>query len=339
MDGTIEPGRARDARLIEIANELFPRLTPVYVFIGLILLASAPFVGWWVVLPVIVDAIKAAGAHAFAARGRHVEAIYLIDHHTSFMIIGLAIFFAGGATSPFYPFLIIYAALFPLLFGERFSRLSLGLLVATAALTALGPAREIEHHAFFAAGTLICVIYALWVFGSEFTNSDLRHRTASRVDGLTGLANRRAFESDLKAVNEEVLERWSSAALILGDIDFFKRVNDQNGHAAGDRVLTEIAQELKLAFRSSDIAYRIGGEEFALIALSVSSELAEGMAEALRSRIELSYPAGIEVSMSFGVAMHVPGESTEQWFGRCDDALFVAKRAGRNRVEVADAKA
>ena len=114
-------------------------------------------------------------------------------------------------------------------------------------------------------------------------------------------------------------------------------MNDQHGHVAGDRVLTEIAKELMSSVRSFDIAYRIGGEEFAIIAHAVTAEVAESMAESVRHQIATSRPAGVGVSMSLGVALRLPGESSKEWYQRCDDALFAAKRGGRNQVQVAGA--
>ncbi len=324
-----------DARLIEMCNRIFPRLTPVYAAVGLLLLLSTPFYGWWVMLPVIVDGAKAALAHRMAQTSKNPQLVYVTDQYTSVVLIGTAIFFAGGASSPFFPFMAAFAGLFPVLFNRRHVRRSFALLVITCAITALGPARPIEYEMFFRLGTLVCLMFALRVFATELMNSDLQYRAASLVDGLTGLANRRSFESELAALNTRFAERPMAAALIVGDIDHFKKVNDEHGHAVGDRVLKDVAHELTRAFRSEDSAYRIGGEEFAFIALGVTPELAEGMADAIRDRITVSYPAGLDISMSFGVAMYHPGESTKKWFRRSDAALFEAKRAGRNRVTMA----
>ena len=333
----LESGTIGDdnARSVEMSARLFPRLTPVYAAIGLLLLASTPFYGWWIALPTAIDAAKAAIAHKLASNGNHATRVYLIDHNSSVLLIGVAIFFAGGASSPFFPFLVVYAGLFPVLFGKRHIRQFSAYLVVVTVLTALGPSKPAEYETFFRTGTLLCVMFALYVFGSELMSSDLRYRSASLVDGLTGLPNRRSFEADLDALNERLAEGPITAALVIGDIDHFKQINDEHGHAVGDRVLKDVGHELAAAFRSDDLAYRIGGEEFAFIALGVSADLAETMADALRDRISVSYPAGQEISMSFGVAMYAPDESTRRWFGRSDEALFAAKRAGRNRVEMA----
>lgn len=325
----------RDARLIDMSKRLYPRLGPMYGVAGIILIAAVPFVGWWVVLPVFADALKSAVAFKLASRGRHVRTIFLADFYSSLVVIGTAIFFAGGSSSPFFAFFGIFAALYPLLFGGKSAWKGYAFIVSTTLLAALGPPIEIEHFGLFATGTMLCTIYAVWLFGTEITSSDVEYRSASLLDGLTGLANRRAFESDMEAIGGQVEAHEERTALIVGDIDFFKAVNDEHGHLIGDQVLIEIADELRSAFRASDTAYRLGGEEFALVARSVSEELAVSMADSLRARIAVSYPAGVEISMSFGVALRAPGESTEQWFERCDDALFAAKRAGRNRVEKA----
>lgn len=324
-----------DARLIEMCSRIFPRLTPIYVAIGFLMLISTPFFGWWVVIPVGVDAAKSAIAHRIASNGYRPELVYVSDQYTSVVLIAAAIYFAGGVTSPFFPFLATFAGLFPVLFTKRHVRRSFGLLLISTVIAAYGPAKPIAYELFFRLGTILCVMFALRVFATELMSSDLRYRAASRVDELTGLANRRAFDAELEVVGQRLITQPRSAALVVGDIDYFKTVNDEHGHAIGDLVLRDVARELSAAFRVDDVAYRIGGEEFAFILVGVDATLAERMASSLRDRITVSYPAGLDVSMSFGVALQIPGETNRTWFRRADAALFAAKRGGRNRVEMA----
>jgi diguanylate cyclase (GGDEF)-like protein len=156
------------------------------------------------------------------------------------------------------------------------------------------------------------------------------------VDGLTGLANRRAASDavHLETVRAERLE--TPLAVVLADLDGFKDVNDAHGHAVGDAVLRVFAEVLRETLRESDVAGRWGGEEFLLLLPGADEEGAAQLAE--RVRVELagrSIPGvpGLRVTASFGVAQYAGEATTEQLVAAADDALYRAKRAGKDRVE------
>lgn len=158
-------------------------------------------------------------------------------------------------------------------------------------------------------------------------------------DGLTGLANRRAFDQALKREWELTLRGGSDISLLLLDIDHFKRFNDTYGHQAGDDCLRAIAAAVKEGVRSTDIAARYGGEEIAVILRPTSAVDALVVAEKLRAAIEaLRLPLdGGWVTASIGVATALArqGGSTrmpESLLLVADKALYQAKREGRNRV-------
>ena len=324
-----------DTRVIEMWTRVLSGFTPIYATFCLLVLTSTPFYGWFVAVPIGLDVAKGAVAHKIASRGYRVEKVYIYNQYVGVSLIGATIFLSGGVGSPFFPFLAAFAGLFPILFTKSRARRSFGFLLVMAVVASLGPAQASDVEAFFRLGTIICLILALRVFGTDLLNSGLRYRTESLVDELTGLSNRRAFDAELETVGNLLAERPRSAALVIGDIDHFKNVNDLHGHPTGDAVLRGIAAELASAFRTDDIAFRIGGEEFAFIISGVAPDRAEGMAETLRDRIRSIHPAGLDVSMSFGVAMHTAGETNRAWLDRADKALYEAKRAGRDRVEMA----
>lgn len=335
MERENEVGHRATSRVVEMSDRMYPALVPLYAASGLLMLAAIPFYGWWAGLPPIVDALKAAMARKLVSKGHDAEFIYVADQYTSVAMFGVAIFFTGGASSPFFPFLASFAVLFPVLFTGRSLRHSFMFLIAASTLTALGPAKSVDYESFFRFGTFLCLILIIRVLSVELMNSDLHYRQAASIDGLTRLGNRRLFEATLTELEESLTETNTIAALVLGDIDHFKKINDERGHYGGDRVLQEVARELEAAFRSDDTAFRIGGEEFALIMVGVSPELAQGMTESIRDRIAISQPGEVEVTMSFGVSMYRHGESARSWFRRSDAALYDAKRLGRNRVELA----
>jgi diguanylate cyclase (GGDEF)-like protein len=170
------------------------------------------------------------------------------------------------------------------------------------------------------------------------------HRIVQRqalVDGLTGLANRRRTES---ALDEEIVRAsrlGGELALVLIDIDHFKEVNDLHGHAAGDAVLKELALVLLHTLREIDTAGRWGGEEFALVLPGTDTaggvRLSERIRQTLaRRRIPIEDGAPISITASFGVASFRFFGSRERLLAAADEALYRAKKAGRNRVESAD---
>jgi len=161
----------------------------------------------------------------------------------------------------------------------------------------------------------------------------LRH--ASRRDALTGLYNRRALDEALQR-HWQARSRRPFAVLLL-DIDHFKRINDTLGHAAGDQVLSQVARGLQRQLRPGDTVGRIGGEEFLLLLADVDeAHAALQFAETLRESIEaLAVQAGgqtLAVSASIGVALTTPDDvDTDGLIARADRALYRAKAAGRNR--------
>jgi diguanylate cyclase len=161
----------------------------------------------------------------------------------------------------------------------------------------------------------------------------------ANTDTLTGLPNRRAFDEFLRASQISAMETGEPLSVLLIDIDRFKQFNDNFGHGVGDQVLRLMANALRERVREQDLPARYGGEE--LIAILPGAELAvcEAVAERIRrsvaecriSRRSTGKPLpGITVSI--GVAQFRPGESTAQLIERCDSALYLAKRTGRNRV-------
>lgn len=152
----------------------------------------------------------------------------------------------------------------------------------------------------------------------------------SRTDALTGVANRRQFEDALAAaLRQASLER--GVALALVDIDHFKQINDSLGHAEGDRVLVEVARSLRAGGREGDLVARVGGEEFALLMPAGDRMAALSHCERQRERIAALNPAG-PVTASLGLALWQPGDTAESLLRRADEALYTAKRSGRNRV-------
>ena len=156
------------------------------------------------------------------------------------------------------------------------------------------------------------------------------------VDGLTGLANRRAATEALHAEAARAERLQTPLAVVLADLDGFKDVNDQYGHAVGDAVLRAFADVLRETVRESDVAGRWGGEEFLLLLPGADEEGAAQLAERIRAglaRRDIPGAPGLRVTASFGVAVYAGESNSEQLVVAADGALYQAKRAGRDRVE------
>jgi diguanylate cyclase (GGDEF)-like protein len=176
----------------------------------------------------------------------------------------------------------------------------------------------------------------------ELEVSNARLRDVANRDSLTGLLNHRTCVEGVADLLELTVQRQQSLAVIMLDIDHFKSINDRFGHQRGDQVLRLVAEVLSLHTRAHDVCGRYGGEEFLLAVAAVDQAGARRLAERLRLAIGAVSPEdwwGASLSASLGVALTVPGEQTSAatLIGRADEALYAAKRNGRNRMELAPA--
>jgi two-component system cell cycle response regulator len=162
------------------------------------------------------------------------------------------------------------------------------------------------------------------------------------VDPLTGLNNRRYLESHLAALLEQAGQRCRPVSLLIVDIDHFKAVNDIHGHDAGDEVLKAFAMRAKRTVRGADLICRLGGEEFVVVMPDAKLAVAQIVAERIRSCIAgapfaIGGEKSIPVTVSIGVAASHGGENPEALLKRADQALYFAKKSGRNCVTAAAA--
>lgn len=155
------------------------------------------------------------------------------------------------------------------------------------------------------------------------------------TDPLTGAYNRRHLAQQLALLTRPEVGVHGSNALLAIDIDHFKAINDQHGHAAGDVVLVALVATVSARKRQSDMLFRTGGEEFVLLLPRTSPQDARQVAESLRARIAASpLLPGHPITVSIGVGVQRPQHSADQWLDAADQALYQAKHNGRNRVEM-----
>lgn len=163
---------------------------------------------------------------------------------------------------------------------------------------------------------------------------------AASTDRLTGIWNRRRLEESVRTEMERMARYGHSLCLLLIDVDHFKRINDEHGHATGDAVLQRLTTLLQGALRKVDSLSRWGGEEFVVLCPNTASATAAAVAERLRREVAAGDFATVgKVTVSVGVAECAAGESWEEWFARADAALYRAKDAGRNQIRLAPEQA
>jgi diguanylate cyclase (GGDEF)-like protein len=158
-------------------------------------------------------------------------------------------------------------------------------------------------------------------------------------DPLTNTGNRIAMQQTLKREVEIARRTLQPLSVLMVDIDHFKRINDSHGHLVGDQALKSVASALKDSLRNIDMVFRYGGEEFMVLLSSTNREAASMVGERLRMAVlgiqYLVENRAIELSVSLGCATLLPGESMESLLRRADNALYVSKRDGRNRLSMA----
>ena len=179
----------------------------------------------------------------------------------------------------------------------------------------------------------------------ERVKSELdEYKRLAKIDPLTKLYNRRAFDERLWSIYEDN-RTVSSHALLVADIDHFKKLNDAYGHPVGDRVLTVVATLMTKSVGGEAFIARTGGEEFAIILHGTSLEVTVETAERIRLAIEATpfrnQKVGLDygrITMSIGLCMTTHASSAEELYSRADAALYAAKNSGRNRLKVYNQK-
>lgn len=187
----------------------------------------------------------------------------------------------------------------------------------------------------FTAGTVAVTIFVTTAFAFAFTVINNRQQekllSLATKDPLTGAGNRRALQVKLTEVINSFERNGLPTSIIVLDLDHFKKVNDIHGHAVGDQILCEVVGIVNLRTRLNDGLFRIGGEEFVVVADGQCLNDACHLAEQLRTLVEVNeLVPNSAVTISLGVAEIRGGESAQSWLSRADDALYRAKREGRN---------
>lgn len=325
-------------RLIDMERRLRPVRNVAFGGLGVALVASGHWVGWWTLVPLGVAAI------AFMVMGRTVEDRprpelgIAVAWAASVVLIAVSVSLSGGPKSPGLPWLVIPIVTLPARFRLRgvlagFALTIVTLLAVTVGVNADAVADNPSGLIF--AFALIVAVTSLSV---ALMRSDVDHRNDAVIDPLTSMLNRNALATRVAELTQQARISRQPVAVIVADVDRFKAINDEHGHSVGDAVLRDLAYRIRAELRAYDLAYRLGGEEFLILLPGADADHAAEIASHLRSVVEEAKLCGLSVTMSFGVGASRDGLfDYDNVFEAADQALYMAKNAGRNCVRVAGA--
>jgi diguanylate cyclase (GGDEF)-like protein len=329
---------ARRERLLDMESRVGRYRAACFAILALsIAVGGSSGVGWWWVVPLLAGLAGFAIADRFM-RASSRPAIWVAGAWAALpALLAVAVLLTGEATSP----VLVWFALPAVTLGFRFEPRGMvfGTLYVMAMFLACAvvpnPDAALEHRQTLVAAAAL--IISTVILSGALVESDRAHRRRSTLDPLTGLFNRNALEQRLGELNGQPCDpsEGLSHALLLCDLDHFKQVNDQLGHAAGDAVLQDVAYVMRAALRAGDSIYRVGGEEILVILPGADREEAVEISERLRTAVRERRPVGVKVTVSIGVAVAEPAVvDTDDLIARADAALYAAKAAGRNTVFV-----
>jgi diguanylate cyclase (GGDEF)-like protein len=329
---------ARRERLLDMEVRLRPYRIASFAILAAALASVASEVGWGWMAPLAVGLAGFVVADSFMRRSRHPAAWVAGAWGLLPLLLAGAVVTTGGAASP----ALMWFALPGVTLGARFE--PRGIVAGTAYIlalllistVALNPQTASAHHQDLVAA--VALVLSTVILSGALVESDRAHRRRSTVDPLTGLFNRNALDQRLSELGDAATGQGRHPhALLLCDLDHFKRVNDRLGHAAGDAVLQDIAYTMREALRAGDSIYRVGGEEILVILPGASPEDAFKVAERLRVAVRERRPVGVPVTVSIGVAVSPRGPlEPDEMIARADAALYSAKAEGRDTVVVGE---
>ncbi|HEY1451342.1 MAG TPA: QsdR family transcriptional regulator [Solirubrobacteraceae bacterium] len=304
----------------------------VFAMISAGLLILIPWVGGWPLLAIATSVLGYFAAERRMPGSARPEYWFMGAWAFSQAATGVAVVLTGGPRSAFLPWLAIPAVTLTSRFKVR--GVIMGVIwtigVMFAVTVGVSPAAVAERPERLIVPLVL--LGGVVVLSAALMRSDVKHRAEAVVDPLTGLFNRQALTARAHELIEQARVSGLPLAVLMGDLDHFKRVNDRHGHHVGDAVLREVASTLRATLRTFDYIYRYGGEEFVILLPGTDEARALATAERVRDAIGASHPAGMRMTLSIGVSVGDGGEADfDDLLIAADRALYRAKAEGRNR--------
>jgi diguanylate cyclase (GGDEF)-like protein len=304
--------------------------------VGAALVISAPWIGWWTLPLFAASALNFTIVDRRIGKSARPELVSATAIVITLLLLAGGVILSGGPHSPALPWMVLPAGMVAARFRPQvvIAALVLTVFMILAATVAVNPHGTFHNPVPLIAtlALLAGVVSIVWALQA----AELHHRDEAILDPLTGLLNRNALLPRFLELSHQARLTHQPVCLLLCDVDSFKQINDKYGHDRGDAVLRDIAYELRKRLRSFELVYRLGGEEFLIVLPGIGIADAEKTAERLRAAVQESSPTGIEITISLGLSTG-SGETVDYdtLFKAADEALYTAKRAGRNQVAVA----
>ncbi len=329
------PEPADRARAVDMEERLRPWRKATFVTLAVALILCGPWEGWWTLVPLGIAVVGFAIVDRQLVVSPQPERAIASAWLLSELVIAGSIALTGGPKSSAVAWLAIPLVTLPARFNGRAVAVGVGVLSVLMVLVTVGVDAQYVLDNPPSLIMPVALLMGVAFLSSALMRSDLEHRSSSVIDALTGMLNRNALQTRIDELAQQAAILHDPVALIVGDLDNFKAINDGHGHAAGDAVLRDVAYRMRKTLRAYDLAYRLGGEEFLIVLPGADIGQAAIVAEDLREAIGRDPVAGLMITISFGVSASEPGEFIyDEIFAQADLALYRAKQDGRNRVRV-----
>ena len=323
-------------RLLDMEARLSSARAVMYGALGVALIICAPRLGWWTLIPLAISAAAYQALRPFIARSDRPEYIVALSVVIAQVLIGIGIGLTGGPTSPLLVMLLLPIVTLPARFGTRGVQAGVVATIAILALCTIGvdPQTFMAHPEPFIIS--VAALFGLAAFADTLMRAEIEQRSDSLLDPLTGLLNRKALVVHFDEIRRQAEMTGRPVCFVIGDLDHFKEVNDELGHGTGDAVLRDVASAMRARLRTSELLYRVGGEEFLLVLPGVAADGGAIVAERVRQAIAGATLGGVHITISIGVAVASGADvEFEALYEAADRALYEAKRGGRDMVIVA----
>jgi diguanylate cyclase (GGDEF)-like protein len=324
------------ARLLDNSARIRRARTISAVAIGGTLISFAPTYGLWTVVFFAIAAANLGTLERRIARSPRPQL-----HIASSIVLLQAILagsaaLGGGPDSVSLPWIVLPTAFSAARFRGAvvIADVVVGIVLMLGATLGVDASEVLRNP----GGLLVTAVLMISITAIVFVLSaaEVEQRGEAVLDHLTGLLNRTSLLRRFEELAEQAALTSEPISLVALDLDGFKAINDEQGHARGDAVLRDVAYQVRKQLRSFELVYRLGGEEFLVVLPGTTLNEATDVAERLRSTLEQALPGGLTVTASFGVAGAAgAGVRFDELFAEADAALYRAKARGRNRVEVA----